>query len=65
MPTTRLLLVTGAQLEVEGSIEDVAKELENAARNSAGTLAWLTEAANRQALGVNAAWVVTVRPGEE
>jgi hypothetical protein len=65
MPTTRLLLVTGAQLEVEGSIEDVAKELENAARNSVETLAWLTEAANRQALGVNAARVVTVRPGEE
>jgi hypothetical protein len=65
VPTTRLLLVTGEQLEVEGSIADVAKELENVTRGSAGMLAWLTPAATRQALGVNAAWMVTVRPVEE
>jgi len=63
--TTKVLLVTGEQLEVEGSIEDVAKKLENAARSTAGTLAWLTEAATRQPLGLNATQVVTVRPGDE
>jgi len=65
MPTTNLLLVTGERLEVEGSIEDVAKALENAARSSTGTLAWLTETAAEPRLGVNPAHVVTVRPGQE
>jgi hypothetical protein len=65
MPTTRLLLVTSEQLEVEGPVEDVAKELDNAARSGAGTLAWLSEAASRDRLGVYPAQVVTVRPGEE
>jgi hypothetical protein len=65
MPTTKLLLVTGEQIEVEGSMDDVAKRLENAARSSAGTLAWLREAATQEPLGVNPARVVTVRPGDE
>jgi len=63
MPTTKLLLITGEQLEIEGSIDDVAKALENAARSSTGTLAWLNDTAGR--LGVNPAHVVTVRSGGE
>jgi hypothetical protein len=65
MPTTRLLLAIGEQLEVEGSIGDVVKGLENAARSSPGTLAWLRESASQERLGINPAHVVTVRPGEE
>jgi hypothetical protein len=65
MPTATLLLVTGEQLEVDGSIEEVAKELDNAARSGAGTLAWLNETATREPLGVFPAQVVTVRPGEK
>jgi hypothetical protein len=65
MPTTRLVLTIGELLEVEGSIEEVVKGLENAARSSPGTLAWLREAATQEPLGVNPAQVVTVRPGEE
>jgi hypothetical protein len=65
MPTTRLLLAIGEQLEVEGSIEDVVKRLENAARSSPGTLAWLREVATHEPLGVNPAQVVAVRPGED
>ena len=42
MATTTVLLSTGDQLEVEGSIDEVIKELENAARSSSGTLARLT-----------------------
>ena len=64
MATTKLLLVTGEQLEVEGTVEDAAKALENAARSSAGTLAWLEETATEEVLGVNPAQVVTVRTGD-
>ena len=62
---TRIHLATGEQLEVDGPIDDVLKQLENAARSSAGTLARLTEAASGDALAVNAAHVVLVRPSPE
>jgi hypothetical protein len=65
MPTTKLLLAIGEQLEVEGGLEEVVKKLENAARSSHGTFAWLTEATTQERLGVSPAQVVTVRPGEE
>ncbi|MET0513056.1 MAG: hypothetical protein ABW135_15390 [Thermoleophilaceae bacterium] len=65
MATTKLLLTTGEQLEVETSIDDVVKALENAARSSAGTLARLKEAESGEPLAVNATQVVTVRPGDE
>lgn len=61
MATTKLLLVTGELLEVDGSVDEVAKALENAARSSAGTLAWLQETDAAQKLGVNPVQVVTVR----
>jgi hypothetical protein len=62
--TTRLLLVTGEQLEVDGSLDDVAKTLENARRSGPGTLAWLRETVGEEKVGVNPAQVVTVRVGE-
>lgn len=65
MATTKLLLATGDELEVEASVDEVVKELENAARSSAGTLARLTEAESGAPLAVNAARVVTIRPGDE
>lgn len=65
MATTRLLLVTGELLEVEGSVQDVAKQLENAARSGSGMLAWLSEAGSEQPLGLNPAQVVTVKPADE
>jgi hypothetical protein len=65
MATTKLLLATGDQLEVEGSVEEAIKELENAARSSAGTLALLRQPETGEPLAVNAAQVVTVRPGDE
>jgi hypothetical protein len=60
--TTALLLATGETLEVEGTLDEIAKRLENAARSSAGTLAWFDEADGRQRLGVNPAHVVSIRP---
>jgi hypothetical protein len=61
LASTTLLLVTGVELEVRGSAEDAAKALENAARSSSGTLAWLEEAGTGERLGVNPLQVVTVR----
>ena len=65
MSTTKVFLVGGEVLEFEGSVDDVAKAIENAARSSAGTLAWLTESGTGERLGLNAAQVVTVRSGED
>jgi hypothetical protein len=62
--TTKLHLVTGEQLEVDGSPDEVAKVLENARRSSPGSLAWLRETVGDERLGVNPAQVVTVRAGK-
>jgi hypothetical protein len=59
--TTTLLLATGETLEVKGPLEQVAKLLENAARSSAGTLAWFDEAQAGERLGVNPVHVVSTR----
>jgi hypothetical protein len=61
--STTLLLVTGAELDLEGSPEEVAKVLEDASRSTSGTLAWLRERATKAPLGVNPAQVVAVRAG--
>ena len=37
------MLATGDQLEVDAPLDEVVKQLENAARSSAGTLARRTE----------------------
>ena len=64
MTTSKLLLTTGDLLEVEGSIDEVTKTLENAARSSAGTLARFEESGELGNLAVNPLQVVTVRPGD-
>ena len=65
MATTNLLLITGEELEIELPLDRVVKELEDAARSSAGTLAQLTQAGNGDPIAVNAAHVVAVRPGKQ
>jgi hypothetical protein len=57
---TTILLTTGDQVEIDASLEDVLKELENAARSSAGTLARLTRADSGEPVALNAAHVVLV-----
>jgi hypothetical protein len=64
MGTTRILLATGEQLEIDAPLDEVVKELENAARSSAGTLARLTEAGTGEPVALNAAHVVMVRGPE-
>jgi hypothetical protein len=65
MATTKLLLTTGDQIEIEGTVDEAIKALENAARSSHGTLARLTESATGEPVALNAAQVVTVRPGDD
>lgn len=60
---TRLSLSTGDGLEVAGSLKDVEKLLQDAARSSPGTLAWLTDVQTGRPVGVNPAHVVTVTAG--
>jgi hypothetical protein len=65
MATTKLLLSTGDQLELDASLDEVVKALEDAARSSAGTLARLTQAGTGEPIAVNAAMVVAVLPGPD
>lgn len=64
-PVTVILLATGDQLEVDASIEEVVKVLENAARSSAGTLARVTRSGTGEAVALNATHVVLVREDGE
>jgi hypothetical protein len=63
--TTTMLLATGETLQVKGALDQIAKELENAARSSAGTLVWLEESATGERLGVAPAQVVWIRRGRD
>jgi hypothetical protein len=65
MPSTKLLLITGERVEVDGVVEHVEKQLQNAARSTPGTLAWLKEAGTEDSFALNPAHVVTLRPGDE
>jgi hypothetical protein len=60
-PSTTLTLSTGVGLEVAGSLQEVEKLLQNAARSSPGTLAWLKDAHSGERVGVNPAHVLTLR----
>ena len=64
MPTTQLLLVTGETIQVAGTLEDVAKAVEDASRSSAGALAWFEQASGDR-LGINPNHVVAIRPEYE
>lgn len=64
MASTSLLLATGETVEVRGSLDEVAKQLENATRSGAGTFTWLEEAAGGERVGVKPAHVVSIRGGE-
>jgi hypothetical protein len=65
LPSTKLILVSNEQVEVDGQIEEVGRLLQDAARSASGTLAWLKDARTAETVGINPAHVVTVRPGDE
>jgi len=55
-------MITGERVDVDASLDDVVKALENAARSSAGTLARFTRAGSGEPVALNAAHVVIVTP---
>jgi hypothetical protein len=61
---SKLLLVTGETIEVAGGLEDVAKQIQDASRSSAGALAWFERTAGGR-LAVNPAHVVVLQPEDE
>ncbi len=65
MPSTMILLVTGDGVEVDGTLEDVQKQLQDAVRSSPGTLARLTEQGSGEPVALNPAHVLTLRRGSE
>jgi hypothetical protein len=60
--TTRLVMVTGEALLVDGSVDEIGRLLQDAARSTSGALAWLE--AGGEKLGVNPAHVITVSAGD-
>jgi hypothetical protein len=61
VPTTEITLITGERYEVEGPAETVEAQVVGAARGSIMQLAWLTDAADGRAFGVNPEHVVLLR----
>jgi hypothetical protein len=64
MSSTKLLLVTGETIEVAGRLEQIAKQVEDASRSSAGALAWFEQPSGTR-LAVNPAHVVTIQAEDE
>ena len=64
MTATKLFLVTGEAIAVAGELKDVAKQIEDASRSSAGALAWFERAAGGR-LAVNPAHVVALETEDE
>jgi hypothetical protein len=64
MAATTLLLSTGDQRVVDGSLAEVVKELEDAARSSVGTLARLTQAETGEPIAISPTQVVAAHPGD-
>ena len=61
MTGTRLLLATGDAIEVAGGVVEVAKQVEDASRSSAGALAWFDQSDGAR-VAVNPAHVVAIQP---
>ena len=59
-----LRLATGETIEVAGGVDEVAKQVEDASRSSAGSLAWF-ERTDGERLALNPAHVVAIKPEDE
>jgi len=56
--------VTGETIEVAGELQEIAKQMENASRSSAGALAWFERSAGGR-LAVNPAHVVLLQAEDD
>jgi hypothetical protein len=57
--------IDGAVITVEGSLDEVEKELSDAARSGRSRFAWLTDEHSGQQIGVNPDHVVSLKPGKK
>jgi len=60
-PITEIGLLTGACYRVEGSAQDVERQILDAARGSLLEFVWLTETETRQRIALNPEHVVLLR----
>lgn len=60
-PTTEITVAGGARYRVEGDAREVERAILDAARGSIMELAWLIDADTRERVGINPAFVVTLR----
>ncbi len=60
-PTTEITLTGGVRHSIEGDASDVERVILAAARGSIMELAWLTDAETGERVGVNPAFVVSLR----
>jgi hypothetical protein len=61
--STEMILVSGICCRVEGSVEDVEKQILDAARGSLLEFVWLTETESGRRIALNPEHVVLLRPG--
>ena len=64
MRYAEIRLVSGDVFTVEGTVEEVEKELSDAARSGQARLAWFKEHNTDGPVGVNPAHVTALRAGE-
>jgi len=59
-----MTLVTGERLHITGTVEEVESTIIAASRGSIMQLAWLTDRASGEKIGINPTSVVSLRVGE-
>jgi hypothetical protein len=64
MDYAEIRCVNGDVFTVEGALDEVERELSDAARSGHSRLAWFTEQGTGSSLGVNPDHVATIRSGE-
>lgn len=64
MDFAEIRLVSGDVFTVEGTLEDVEKQLSDAARSGQSRLAWFTEQDADERVGINPDHVATLRTSE-
>ena len=60
-PITELTIVGGVQHRVSGNVEQIERQILDAARGSILQFAWLTDAETGERLGINPEHVTTLR----
>jgi hypothetical protein len=65
MDSAEIRLLNGDVFAVNGTVEEVEKQLSDAARSGQSRLAWFTELRTDASVGINPDHVATLRVGED